>query len=60
MVALINVNDEGKVGLVVGLTPDLTRWFNGFDLVRRGAEALSEPPAPPPRASRPASAIGGG
>jgi alanyl-tRNA synthetase len=40
MVALLSVNDEGKAGLVVGVTPDVTEWLNAVDLVRRGAEAL--------------------
>jgi len=40
IVALVSVNDEGKAGLVVGVTPDLTGRFNAVDLVRRGAEAL--------------------
>jgi alanyl-tRNA synthetase len=40
MVALLSVNDEGKAGLVVGVTPDVTEWLTAVDLVRRGAEAL--------------------
>jgi alanyl-tRNA synthetase len=40
IVALVSVNDEGKAGLVVGVTPDLTARFNAVDLVRKGAEAL--------------------
>ena len=40
VVAIVGVTDEGKAGLVVGVTPDLTTRFNAVDLVRRGAEAL--------------------
>jgi alanyl-tRNA synthetase len=40
VVAIVSVNDEGKAGVVVGVTPDLTGRFNAVDLVRRGAEAL--------------------
>jgi alanyl-tRNA synthetase len=40
IVALVSVNHEGKAGLVVGVTPDLTARFNAVDLVRKGAEAL--------------------
>jgi len=31
---------DGKAGLVVGVTPDLTARFNAVDLVKKGAEAL--------------------
>ena len=40
IVAIIGVSDEGKAGIVVGVTGDLTERFNAVDLVRRGAEAL--------------------
>ena len=34
------VTDEGKAGIVVGVTNDLTARFNAIDLVKKGAEAL--------------------
>src|SRR5215471_18198483 len=40
VVAIVGVTGDGKVGLVVGVTPDLVGRFNAVDLVRRGAEAL--------------------
>jgi alanyl-tRNA synthetase len=40
VVAIVGVTDDGKAGLVVGVTPDLTKRFNAVELVRRGAEAL--------------------
>src|SRR5262249_15211965 len=40
VVAIVGVTGEGKAGIVVGVTPDLTARFNAVDLVRRGAEAL--------------------
>ncbi|MBX6427250.1 MAG: alanine--tRNA ligase [Variibacter sp.] len=40
VVAIVGVTDEGKAGVVVGVTPDLTPRFNAVDLVRKGAEAL--------------------
>jgi len=40
VVAVVGVTAEGKAGLVVGVTPDLTPRYNAVDLVRRGAEAL--------------------
>ena len=40
IVALINIGDDGKAGLVVAVTADLTGRFNAVDLVRVGAEAL--------------------
>jgi alanyl-tRNA synthetase len=39
IVAIVGVND-GKAGLVVGVTDDLTASFNAVDLARAGAEAL--------------------
>jgi alanyl-tRNA synthetase len=40
IVALVGVTDEGKAGIVVGVTSDLTARFNAVDLVKKGAEAL--------------------
>jgi alanyl-tRNA synthetase len=40
VVAIVAVNEEGKAGVVVGVTADLTKRFNAVDLVRKGAEAL--------------------
>jgi len=40
VVAIVGVTQEGKAGIVVGVTDDLTARFNAVDLVRRGAEAL--------------------
>jgi len=40
VVAIVGVTDEGKAGIVVGVTPDLTARYNAVDLVRKGAEAL--------------------
>jgi alanyl-tRNA synthetase len=40
VVAIVGVTDEGKAGLVVGVTADLTARFSAVDLARRGAEAL--------------------
>ena len=34
------VSEDGKAGIVVGVTADLTARFNAVDLVRKGAEAL--------------------
>jgi alanyl-tRNA synthetase len=40
IVAIVGVTGEGKAGIVVGVTPDLTSRFSAVDLVRKGAEAL--------------------
>jgi alanyl-tRNA synthetase len=40
IVALVTVNDEGKAGIVVGVTEDLTKRFNAVELVKKAAEAL--------------------
>ena len=40
VVAIINVADDGKAGVVVGVTPDLTSRFNAVDLVKIASEAL--------------------
>jgi alanyl-tRNA synthetase len=40
IVAIVGVSDEGKAGLVVGVTPDLTATYDAVELVKAGAEAL--------------------
>jgi alanyl-tRNA synthetase len=40
VVAIVGVTGEGKAGLVVGVTDDLTARFNAVDLVKKGAAAL--------------------
>jgi alanyl-tRNA synthetase len=40
VVAFVGVTEEGKAGIVVAVTSDLTSRFNAVDLVRKGAEAL--------------------
>jgi alanyl-tRNA synthetase len=40
VVAIVGVTGEGKAGIVVGVTDDLTQRFNAVDLVKKGAEAL--------------------
>jgi alanyl-tRNA synthetase len=40
VVAIVGVSEEGKAGVVVGVTADLTERFSAIDLVRKGAEAL--------------------
>jgi alanyl-tRNA synthetase len=40
IVAIVGVTGDGKAGLVVGVTADLTSRFNAVDLVKKGAEAL--------------------
>jgi alanyl-tRNA synthetase len=40
IVAVVGVSEEGKAGLVVGVTDDLTGDYSAVDLVRVGAEAL--------------------
>jgi alanyl-tRNA synthetase len=40
VVAIINVGDDGKAGVVVGVTPDLTSRFSAVDLVKVASEAL--------------------
>ena len=41
VVAIVGVTEDGKAGVVVGVTPDLTARFNAVDLVRKVAsEAL--------------------
>lgn len=40
VIALVNVSEDGKAGLVVAVTNDLTARFNAVELVRVGSEAL--------------------
>jgi alanyl-tRNA synthetase len=40
VVAIVGVSDEGKAGVVVGVTDDLTARFSAVDLVKKGAAAL--------------------
>ena len=40
VVAIVGVTDDGKAGIVVGVTADLTSRFDAVSLVRLGAEAL--------------------
>jgi alanyl-tRNA synthetase len=40
VVAIVGVTEDGKAGIVVGVTNDLLSRFNAVDLARKGAEAL--------------------
>ena len=40
VVAIINVGEDGKAGVVVGVTEDLTKRFSAIDLVKIASEAL--------------------
>jgi alanyl-tRNA synthetase len=40
VVAIVGVTDDGKAGVVVGVTPDLVARYNAVDLVRVASEAL--------------------
>jgi alanyl-tRNA synthetase len=40
VVAIVGLSDDGKAGLVVGVTDDLTKRFNAVELVKKGAEVL--------------------
>jgi alanyl-tRNA synthetase len=40
VVAIVGISDDGKAGIVVGVTADLVKRFNAVDLVRKGAEVL--------------------
>jgi alanyl-tRNA synthetase len=40
VVAIVGVTEEGRAGVVVGVTDDLTSRFSAIDLVRKGAEVL--------------------
>ncbi len=37
---MIGLNDEGRAGLIVGVTNDLTSRFNAVELVRVGSQVL--------------------
>ncbi|MEO0729145.1 MAG: DHHA1 domain-containing protein, partial [Pseudomonadota bacterium] len=40
IVAIVGITEDGKAGLAVGVTKDLTERFDAVDLVRAGSEAL--------------------
>ncbi len=40
IVAIVGVSEDGKAGLVVGVTQDLTSTYHAVELARVGAEAL--------------------
>ncbi|MDZ4841170.1 MAG: DHHA1 domain-containing protein, partial [Hyphomicrobium aestuarii] len=40
VVAIVGVTEDGKAGLAVGVTEDLTASYSAVDLVKVGAEAL--------------------
>jgi alanyl-tRNA synthetase len=40
VVAIVGLSEDGKAGIVVGVTTDLTSRFNAVDLVRVASEAL--------------------
>ena len=40
VVAIVGIAEDGKAGVVVGVTADLTARFNAVDLVRAASEAL--------------------
>lgn len=40
VVAIVGVSEDGKAGVVVGVTPDLTERYDAVDLVRAASEAL--------------------
>jgi len=40
IVAIVNTAEDGKGGVVVAVTPDLTQRFNAVDLVRVASEQL--------------------
>jgi alanyl-tRNA synthetase len=40
VVAIVGVSEDGKAGVVVGVTADLVKRFNAVDLVRVASEAL--------------------
>ncbi len=39
-VAIVGVGEDGRAGVVVGVTPDLTKKFNAVDFVRLASEKL--------------------
>ena len=40
VVAIVGLSADGKAGIVVGVTDDLTKRFNAVELVKKGAEVL--------------------
>ena len=40
IVAIVGVTEDGKAGIAVGVTDDLTKSYSAVDLVKAGAEAL--------------------
>jgi alanyl-tRNA synthetase len=40
IVVIVATAEDGKAGIVVGVTDDLTKRFNAVDLVKKGAEVL--------------------
>jgi alanyl-tRNA synthetase len=40
VVAIVGIAADGKAGVVVGVTEDLTKQINAVELVKKGAEAL--------------------
>ena len=40
MVAIVGVTEDGKAGVVVGVTADLTSRYSAVDLVRAASQAL--------------------
>jgi alanyl-tRNA synthetase len=40
VVVIVATSEDGKAGIVVGVTDDLTKRFNAVELVKKGAEAL--------------------
>jgi alanyl-tRNA synthetase len=40
VVAIVGVSEDGRAGVVVAVTPDLTKKFNAVDFVRAAAEKL--------------------
>jgi len=40
VIAIVAVSEEGRAGISVGVTPDLTSRFNAVDLVKAGAAVL--------------------
>ncbi len=40
VVVIVATAEDGKAGIVVGVTDDLTKRFNAVELVKKGAEAL--------------------
>jgi alanyl-tRNA synthetase len=40
VVAIVGIDSDGKAGIVVGVTPDLTERFNAIQLVRPAAVKL--------------------